>query len=42
MRSAMRAASQLPGREPRLMLLHLHVNLNADDDDADDDDDDGW
>ena len=37
MKSAMHAASQLPGRDPTdvkwMMLLHQHVHLNADDDD---------
>ena len=35
MRSAMHAASQLPGGGAQIwmILLHLHVNLNADDDD---------
>ena len=35
MRSAIRAASQLPGGSPLMcmMLLHQHVNLNAADDD---------
>ena len=41
MRSAMRAASQLPGRGPLLWIwpLHLHVNQKSDDDD---DDDERW
>ena len=42
-RSAMRAASQLPGRGPTDMdfALYLHINQNSgDDDDVDDDDDD--
>ena len=45
-RSAMHAASQLPGGEAHIrsplmwtMFLHLHVNLNASDDDDDDDND---
>ena len=40
-RSAMRAASQLPGRGPMLWIwpLYLHVNKKSDDDDDDDDDD---
>ena len=35
MRSAMRAASQLPGRGPVLWILplYLHVNPKSDDDD---------
>ena len=35
MRSAMRAASQLPGRGPLLWIwpLYLHVNQKCDDDD---------
>ena len=39
-RSAMRAASQLPGRGPLLWIwpLYLHVNKKSDDDDDDDDD----
>ena len=32
-RSALFAASQVPGREP-LMHLHLHVNQNPDDDEC--------
>ena len=38
MRSAMRAASQLPGRGPLLWIwpLYLHVNKKSDDDDDDD------
>ena len=41
MRSAMRAASQLPGRGPLLWILplYLHVNQKSYDDDDDDDDD---
>ena len=40
-RSAMRAASQLPGGPLMWMLpLYLHVNQKSDDDDDDDDDDD--
>ena len=41
-RSAMRAASQLPGRGPLMWMLppYLHVNKKYDDDDDDDDDDD--
>ena len=37
-RSAMRAASQLPGRGPTVveMSLYLHVNQKSDDDDDDD------
>ena len=37
MRSAMRAASQLPGRGPLLWIwpLYLHVNKKSDDDDDD-------
>ena len=37
MRSAMRAASQLPGRGPTVvdMALYLHVNQKSDDDDDD-------
>ena len=39
MRSAMRAASQLPGRGPLMWMLplYLHVNQKSDDDDDDDD-----
>ena len=35
-RSAMRAASQLPGRGPlkRMLPLYLHVNKKSDNDDA--------
>ena len=38
-RSAMRAASQLPGRGPTVVdiPLYLHVNKKSDDDDDDDD-----
>ena len=44
MRSAVRAASQLPGRGSLMwmMPLPLHVNQKHDDDDDDDDDDDGF
>ena len=40
MRSAMHAASQLPGRGPLMWMLplYLHVNQKSDDDDDDDDD----
>ena len=40
MRSAMRAASQLPGKEPLMWMLplHLHDNQKSDYDDDDDDD----
>ena len=39
MRSAMRAASQLPGMGPTVvdMSLYLHVNQKSDNDDDDDD-----
>ena len=42
MRSAMHAASQMPGRGPLLWIwpLYLHVNQKSSDDDGDDDDDD--
>ena len=41
-RSALHAASQLPGRGPTDVdiALYLHVNKKSDDDDDDDDDDD--
>ena len=41
MRSAMRAASQLPRRGPTVVDMYLHVNKKSDDvvDDDDDDDD---
>ena len=40
MRSAMRTASQLPGKGPLMwmMPLHLHVNQKSDYDDDNDDD----
>ena len=37
MKSAMRAASQLPGRGPWMLPLYLYVNKKSDDDDDDDD-----
>ena len=38
MTSAMRAASQLPGRGPTVVIwpLHLHIYQTSDDDDDDD------
>ena len=39
-KSAMRAANQLPGGGPLIRMMPLHVNQKSDYDDDDDDDDD--